>query len=172
MAQVEELIPCPGNCGNHVHCNAKECPRCGYQSERGWTESLLGGLGTISSILAGFGLSTLAQLATADTRDQLSLQFTIGVWVITSLLLLGVLVGSEVLRGKDTGIGRMQFGRKEYHRLWRQSEWLLWIFVFALVGTAGGIVLFGFYFSWWHGGAGLVTLLFIAFVLYWIVWNG
>lgn len=166
MANGDDQIPCPGNCGNRVHNNARECPHCGYQSEAGRVEDLLGSLGTISSILTGFGLAALVQLATGDSRKEPALQWTTGVWVVSSLLLVGVLVASEVLRRRDAGGGRMRLTRQEDERLWRRSEWLLLSFALSLLGTAAGVVLLGFYFSPWHGVAGCVAVA-AGFVLLW-----
>jgi Na+/melibiose symporter-like transporter len=160
------LIPCPGGCGGRVHPNARECPQCGYQSEMGRMEDLLGSLGTISSILIGFGLAALVQLATEESRKEWALQWTSAVWIVSSLLLLGVLVSSEVLRRRDVGGGRMRLSREEDQRLWRRSEWLLLSLSLALLGTAAGVVLLGFYFSVWHGVAGCLAVA-AGFFLLW-----
>ncbi len=153
-----DLIPCPGGCGNRVHANAKECPSCGYPSEMGRLEDLLGSLGTICSILTGFGLAALVQLASGESRNDWALQATTGVWIVSSLLLLGVLVGAEVLRRREVGGGRLRLSRQEDERLWKRSEWLLLTFALALAGTALGVVLLGFFFSLWHGVAGCVAV--------------
>jgi hypothetical protein len=124
----------------------------------GKMEDLLGSLGTISSILTGFGMAALVQLATNESRQEWTHQWTTAVWVVSSLLLLGVLVCSEFLRRRDVGGGRMRLSRQEDQRLWRQSEWLLLSFSLALLGTAAGVVLLGFFFSLWHGVAGCVAV--------------
>jgi hypothetical protein len=128
-------------------------------------EELLGSLGTISSILTGFGLAALVQLATEEARKDWTLQLTTGVWTVSSLLLLGVLVSAETLRRRDVGGGRMRLARAEDERLWRGSEWLLGTFAVALLGTAVGVVLLGFFFSTWHGVAGCVGLVFGLYLL-------
>lgn len=87
-------------------------------------------------------------------------------WGVSSLLLVGVLVGSEVLRRRDAGGGRMRLTREEDERLWRRSEWLLLSFVRSLLGTAAGVVLLGFYFSPWHGIAGCVAIAAGLFLLW------
>jgi Na+/melibiose symporter-like transporter len=166
MDATDDLIPCPGGCGNQLHANARECPHCGYQSEMSRLEDLLGSLGTICSILTGFGLAALVQLATGESRKEWALRWTTGVWIVSSLLLLGVLVCSETLRRRDVGGGRMRLSREEEHRLWRRSEWLLLSFSLALLGTAVGVVLLGFFFSPWHGVAGCVAVA-IGFFLLW-----
>jgi amino acid transporter len=166
MAIQEGPIPCPGGCGNSIHSNARECPHCGYQSEVERIEDLLGSLGTISSILTGFGLAALVQLATDDSRKEPALQWTTGVWIVSSLLLLGVLVCSELLRRRDVSGGRMQLSQEEDQRLWGRSEWLLLTFSLALLATAAGIVLLGFFFSLWHGIAGCIAAA-VGFFLLW-----
>src|SRR5262249_28034953 len=138
-------------CGHRVHTNARECPNCGYQSEMGRLEDLLGSLGTICSILVGFGLAALVQLASGESRTDWALQLTTALWIVSSLLLLGVLVCSEVLRRREVGGGRMRLSQEEDQRLWLRSEWLLLTFALALLGTAAGVVLLGFFFSLWHG---------------------
>lgn len=160
------MIPCPGGCGGRVHSNARECPQCGYQSEVGRVEDLLGSLGTVSSILVGFGLASLVQLATSESRNDWTLQLTTGVWIVSSLLLLGVLVCSEFLRRRDVGGGRMRLSREEDERLWKRSEWLLVSFSLALLGAAAGVVLLGFFFSPWHGVAGCVAVV-VGLLLLW-----
>jgi hypothetical protein len=165
MVPPDHLIPCPG-CANQVHPNAKECPGCGYLSEMGRLEDLLGSLSTISSILTGFGLAALVQLATDESRKEPTLLWTTWLWTISSLLLLGVLVCSEVLRRREVVGGRLRLSQEEDKHLWRRSEWLLLSFAFALLGTAAGVVMLGFYFSTWHG----VTACFavaIGFILLW-----
>jgi Na+/melibiose symporter-like transporter len=117
-----------------------------------------GSLATISSILTGFGLAALVQLATGESRQEWPLQWTTGVWIVSSLLLLGVLVCSEVLRRREVGGGRMRLSQEEDQRVWRGSEWLLFSFVVALLGTAAGVVLLGFYFSIVHGLAGCLAV--------------
>ena len=146
--------PCPGGCGNQVHINARECPHCGFQSEAARMEDLLGSLGTISSILTGFSLAALVQVAVEEARHEPALQWTTGLWVVSSLLLVGVLIASEVLRRREVGGGRMRMTRQEGEQLWRRSEWLLLTFALALAGTAAGVVLVGAHFSPWHGLAG------------------
>jgi len=165
MASSGDMIPCPG-CGSQVHANARECPNCGYQSEMGRLEDLLGSLGMICSILTGFGLAALVQLATGESRKEWVLQLTTGLWTVSSLLLLGVLVCSEVLRRREVGGGRLRLSREEDDRLWKRSEWLLFTFALALLGTAAGVVLLGFFFSVWHGVAGCVAVA-AGFFLLW-----
>src|SRR5262245_13102490 len=118
MTLSGDLTPCPGGCGNLVHPNARECPHCGFQSEMARIEDLMGSLATISSILTGFGLAALVQLATGESRKEETLQWTTGVWIVSSLLLLSVLVCSEVLRRREVGGGRMRLSREEDQRLW------------------------------------------------------
>jgi hypothetical protein len=76
MISANELIACPGGCGNSVHRNAPACPHCGYQAELGRLEEPLGSLSTVSSILTGFGLAALVQLASTESsaREDLALQ--------------------------------------------------------------------------------------------------
>lgn len=146
-----ELILCPGNCGNRVHSSARECPRCGFESEMVRVEELLGSLSTVSSILTGFGLAALVQLATGESRNEPVLQWTVGLWTFSSLLLLSILVCSEFLRRKDVAGGRIRLKGTEENQLWRRSELLLTTFTVAVAGAAAGVVLLGFHFSIAHG---------------------
>ena len=162
-----ELISCPGGCGNSIHANATECPHCGYRAEFSRLEDLLGSLSTISSILTGFGLAALVQLATiqAEPRSELLLQWTIGLWIVSSVLLLGVMIGSELLRRREVRGSRMRLAPQEDERLWRQSERLLLAFALALVGTAAGVIGLGFSFSMLHGIVGCVVVAFGVFLI-------
>jgi hypothetical protein len=165
----DDLIFCPGGCGNRVHPAAAACPQCGYQSELGRLGELLGSLSTVSSILTGFGLAALVQLATGEAKSEPALQWTTGLWTVSSLLLLGVMVCSEVLRRREVGGGPLCPSREENERLWRRSEWLLFSFALALLGTAAGVVLLGFYFSTAHGVAGCAAVA-VGFLLVRSMW--
>jgi hypothetical protein len=171
MAADSELIPCPGGCGNSVHRHALECPFCGYQAELGRVEELLGSLSTVSSILTGFGLAALVQLATseASSKDDLCLRWTMSLWIVSSLLLLSVMLCSELLRRREISGNRLQLSAAEDERIWHRSELLLFCFALALLGMAAGVVLLGFAFSLLHGIVGCVAVLF-AFVLIWRMW--
>src|SRR5438105_5679807 len=116
----DDLILCPGGCGNRVHPGAASCPQCGYQSELGRLGELLGSLSTVSSILTGFGLAALVQLATGEAKSEPALQWTTGLWTVSSLLLLGIMVCSEVLRRREVGGGPLCPSREEDERLWRR----------------------------------------------------
>jgi len=129
-------------------------------------EDLLGSLSTISSILTGFGLAALVQLATGESRKETELLWTTAMWIVSSLLLLGVLVCSEVLRRREVGGGRLRPSQEEDEQLWRRSEWLLLSFSMSLLGTAAGVVLLGFFFSVWHGLAGCLAVT-AGFFLLW-----
>jgi hypothetical protein len=123
----------------------------------------------VSSILTGFGLAALVQLATGEARNEPTMQWTTGLWVVSSLLLLTVMVSSEVLRRREMGGGQLRFSAEEDDQLWKRSEWLLFGFALALLGTAAGVVLLGFYFSVAHGIAGCVTVL-VGFALIRKMW--
>lgn len=156
----KQSIPCPGGCGNAIHANAAECPHCGYRAEFSRLEELLGSLSTISSILTGFGLAALVQLATsqAEPRNEALLQCTNVLWIVSSVLLLAVMVGAELLRRRELHGSRMRLAPEEDERLRHQSEWLLWAFTAALVGTAAGVICLGFSFSPLHGIAGFLAV--------------
>ncbi len=168
MASADDQIPCPGGCGTQVHRNASACPQCGYQADLGRLEELLGSLSMVSSILTGFGLAALVQLASEESKakDEPALQWTTGLWIASSLLLLGVMVCSEVLRRREAGGGRMRPRAEEDERLWRRSEWLLACFALALLGTAAGVILLGFHFSILHGGVGCVAVAVVVLLLW------
>jgi hypothetical protein len=121
--------------------------------------------------LTGFGLAALVQLATSESRskEDVALQWTAGLWIVSSLLLLGVMVCSEVLRRREIGGSRLLLSAAEDERVWRRSEWLLGGFALALLGTAAGVVLLGFSFSLLHGIVGCVAVS-VGFVLLWRMW--
>src|SRR3954471_7652675 len=148
-----DLVDCPAACGNKVHADAGECPHCGHRAAMSRLEDLLGGLGTVCSILVGFGLAALVQLASGDekARNDPWLSWAAAVWIVASVLLLAVLVGAEMLRRREVPGGRMTPRPGEDERLWRRGERLLMTFAFALLCTAAGVLLLGFWFSWWHG---------------------
>jgi hypothetical protein len=94
-----------------------------------------------------------------------TLQLTTGLWIVSSLLLLGVLVGSEVLRRKEVSGGRLGISKEEDERVWKRSERLMVSFALALLGTAAGVILLGFYFSVWHGVAGCAAVAYGVYLL-------
>jgi len=161
-----EPIPCPGGCGNAIHANATECPHCGYRAEFSRLEELLGSLSTISSILTGFGLAALVQLAAspAEVGHERLLQWTNGLWIVSSVWLLAVMVGAETLRRRELRGSRMRLTPQEEERLWKGSERLLLTFALALIGTAAGVICLGFSFSVLHGVLGCIAV-GIAFLL-------
>src|SRR5262249_18611414 len=123
-------------------------------------EDLLGSLGTVCSILVGFGLAALVQLASGDekTRNDPWLSWAAATWIVASVLLLAVLVGAETLRRREVPGGRMTPRAGEDERLWKRGERLMMTFAFALLCTAAGVLLLGCWFSWWHGLAGGVAV--------------
>jgi hypothetical protein len=130
-------------------------------------EELLGSLSTISSILVGFGLAALVQLASGqDTKTDVWLLLTSASWIIGSVLLMGVLLGSEALRRQEISGGRMKPHANEDERLGRCSEWLLGAFALALLCVAAGVILLGFWFSHLHGIAACVAVLLAVLVVY------
>jgi hypothetical protein len=153
-------IPCPGGCGNSIHANAAECPHCGYRPDFSRLEDLLGSLSTMSSILTGFGLAALVQLATsqAEPRNDWLSQLTNGMWILSSVLLLGVMIGAEFLRRRELRGSRMCPAPQDDERLWQQSERLLAAFTFALALTAAGVISLGFSFSALHGILGCIAV--------------
>jgi hypothetical protein len=166
MSTSDELIPCPGGCGTSVHRDAEECPHCGFRAKVNRFDNLLASLSTISSILTGFGLSALVQLASIEKerRDDLSALITTGLWIVSSVLLLSVLICSEVLRRREVG-GRMLLATAEEVALWGRTQWLLSTFALALGLTATGVVTLGFFFSVTHGVVGCVAVLVGYYVL-------
>jgi hypothetical protein len=168
MASPDDLIPCPGGCGAKVHRNAVTCPHCGYSADLGRLEELLSSLSTVSSILTGFALAALVQLASEESKakNEATLQWTTGLWILASLLLLGVMVCSELLRRREAGGGRMRPQPDEDDRLWRRTEWLLGCFALALSGAAAGVVVLGFHFSIVHGFVGCLAVGAVFFLLW------
>jgi len=145
-----ECVNCPG-CNGQVYPNARECPRCGYQPATNRSDELLGSLVMVSSILLGFGLAALVQVASDETRNDSLVQVATGFWTAASVLLAGVLIGAEVLRRADYHRGRLMATVEDDDRLWARCEWLLWAFAVSLVATAAGVAVLGFFFSNVHG---------------------
>src|SRR5947209_4872994 len=110
---TKDLLPCPGGCGTQVHRNASECPQCGYRAELSRVEDLLGSLSTVSSILTGFGLAALVQLATGESKKEPALQWTTGLWMVSSVLFLGVMICSELLRRREVRGARVRLTSAE-----------------------------------------------------------
>src|SRR5262245_36863068 len=161
MSSPPDLVDCPAACGNKVHRNAGECPHCGHRTDISRLEDLFSSLSTVSSILVGFGLAALVQLASGETKakEDPLLTWATAAWLIASLLLLGVLLSSEVLRRREITGGRMRPLTAESERLWSSSGWLLVTFFLALVFVAGGVILLAFWFSPLHGIAACMAVI-------------
>ena len=168
MATGNELINCPGDCGNQVHPRAVDCPYCGYRPESAQFEELLGSLSTVCSILTGFGLASLVTLATAEERTTQNpiVQWAFAVWIVGSVLLLVVMVLAKAIRRREIGLGNILVPRKEADRAWRRCERLLLTFGVALTTIAAGVVLFGFLFSMLHGFLGILASGVGVFLIY------
>ncbi len=163
-----ELIACPGGCGREVHKRASECPQCGFQSEATTYQELLGSLSTISSILVGFGLTSIVTVAAeqADYLQDIFVRLANGLWLFASMLLLAVLLMAEFLRRRGVGENVIAMSFAEQQRMSNLCGGLLSTFTVALLLIAGGIVLLGFHLSLIHGGAALGA----TFVAGWVIW--
>ena len=166
MAPGSDLFDCPGGCGERVHRLAAACQKCGFQSRLIQIENILGSLVTISTILTGFGLSAIVQLVSVDkeNRDTWAIQGPMACWIVASLLLLGVIVGAELLRRRDPP-SRISPDAKDEDDLWARSQWLLSTFAVSLVPVAVGVVWLGFFFSLWLGAIGVVAVAIAIFIL-------
>jgi Na+/melibiose symporter-like transporter len=163
----EELISCPA-CAEPLHRKAVACPRCGFTAEITAYQEQLASLSTICSILTGFGLASLVALAPDASRvtDSLPLTFAAGIWALSSLLLLVVLVLSELFRRQEVSESVLTMPAAERERFARRCEFLLTVFACALLGTAAGVLLLGFHFSPLIGGITLASIL-LALVITW-----
>ncbi len=153
-------ISCPG-CGAQVHRRATVCPQCGCPAELTVFQEELASLSTICSILVGFGLAGLVQLAgdVDKIRESMWLLVAIGCWLFASLVLLAVLVLSELLRRQDIADAVFDLPDDKLKEYARRCDNLLTWFSGALAVTAIGVVLLGVHFSLVHG---LVALAAIA----------
>lgn len=149
MTRNNQLVECPGRCGQQVHPCAEACPHCGFRPELGNYEGLLGSLSTVCSILVGFGLAALVSLATdaSNATDDILVIWAIRCWLFSTMLLLFVLVVAEFIRRRDLGVRRIDIPREEDEGIWRRCVPLLWGVTVALAGIAAGVVLLGFHFS-------------------------
>jgi hypothetical protein len=155
---MSELIPCPGGCGNQVHRRAVECTFCGYRPEITNYQEQLGSLSTICSILTGFSLASLVAMVTAEAKVIHSIFGAVaaGLWLFSSLVLLGVLVMAELLRRQEWTDTVIAVSIAERDRFAHRCEWLLTAFTIALGFVALGVVLLGFQLSLWHGIVGII----------------
>jgi hypothetical protein len=165
---TDRLISCPG-CGAKVHRRATVCPGCGCPAELTVFQEQLASLSTICSILVGFGLAGLVQLAgdVEKIRESPWLLVAIGCWLFSSLVLLAVLVLSELLRRQDIADAVFDVPDDKLQPYARRCENLLSCFSVALAITAVGVVLLGVHFSLWHGLVALVGVVVALLVGYW-----
>ena len=145
---ADELVACPA-CGHSVYRRASLCPRCGYAAEITSYQEQLSSLSTVCSILTGFGLASLVQLASDNVRiaDSPPLLVAVGAWTISSMLFLVVLVLSELFRRQEVSESVIVMPPADRDRFARRCELLLTVFSVTLLLTALGVVLLGFHFS-------------------------
>ena len=157
---ADELIPCPGGCGNRLYPRAQECPKCGYHGDISGVGDLLGSLSTTCSILVGFGLAALVTLVTDESRamEDTSVSIAAGLWLFASIAQLFVLIAAEVLRRQEHGADIGAEVRAD-SGVWKRCGVLLNLFALALVFMAAGVVLVGFHFSTAHGLVGVGSVL-------------
>ena len=156
-------VPCPG-CKRLVDRNASECPGCNYQPPAGRAEELLGSLVTVGSILIGFTLASLVQIAASDTRNDDLVQIATGFWIVSSVLFMGVVTAAEALRRRDHDRERFLTTHEDGDVLWGRCESLLTAFAVALLLAALGVIVLGFFFSTIHGVVGVIAAI-LTFVL-------
>ncbi|MBY0229488.1 MAG: zinc ribbon domain-containing protein [Gemmataceae bacterium] len=163
---MSALFPCPG-CDKPIHPSARSCPQCGYQPDRAHLDDLWAGLVGVSSILAGFGLAALVQLVSGESRksDEPSYHVSVGLLVGSSLLLLAVIVGAELLRRQEPAQGAMRPNPKREERARAVTGWLLLAFCLGLASAAASVVLLGFFFHLAHGIVGSVVAALAVFLL-------
>lgn len=160
---LDELITCPGGCGTRLSPRAQMCPKCGHRHELAHIEQVLSGLGTICSILIGFGLSALVTLATDETNSISDpvVSVAAGLWLVSSLLLLFVLVATEWIRGNNPGSDGIGAPFRPDSGTVARCALLLYAFFAALLCTAVGVSLIAFHFSLVLGAIAVVTLLLV-----------
>jgi hypothetical protein len=165
---TEPLTSCPG-CRKEVHRRATVCPHCGCPAELTVFQEQLASLSTICSILVGFGLAGLVQLAgdVEKIRESIWLLVAIGCWLFSSMVLLAVLVLSELLRRQDLADAVLDLPDDKLGEYAHRCERLLSWFSVALVITAAGVVLLGVHFSLWHGLVALTGIVAALLIGYW-----
>jgi Na+/melibiose symporter-like transporter len=165
-----ELIPCPG-CTRPLHHRAVLCPHCGYSAEITTYQEQLASLSTICSILTGFGLTSLVALAVDASKFAEGWLFGLiaGIWLVSSLLLLLVLILAELLRRQEVSETVLHLSHPDREQFARRCERLLTIFALALAGTAVGLLLLGFQFSLLHGLCTLAGLGLAVVVTWWVM---
>ena len=165
-----QTVTCPG-CGQDVHPRAAECRHCGFRAEITGLHELLSSLSTICSILVGFGLASLVSLATADADRGRSIPANLaGVcWLVSSLLLLVVMLLADLFRRQEVAENVIDLPEPVQQQLKRRCDRLLWVFTWALGGTALGVVFLGFHFSLVHGGLSVVAVLVCIGVGSWVL---
>jgi hypothetical protein len=158
-----DLTPCP-SCEKLLSPSANECPNCGFRPESVRDAEILAGFSTICSILVGFTLSALVQLTSADALKEWPMLLTTGLWIVSSLMLLGVLVASDVVRFRDLKELGFNPTLQEKRLLWQKYGWIFTTSSVALSLTAIGVVVIASFFSWVHCAVAGVAL-FAAVVL-------
>lgn len=162
MQEKSNRLTCPG-CDNQLHKTAVECNYCGFRSETKTIEGILGSFSMISSILVGFTLAALVSLVAEGypTTPDLALDISTGCWVVCSILYMLALVGSEILRRTELGVGFQD----RMDNVWKWCDLLFWVISLAVFLTAVGVVILAFHFSPYHGGAALtVTAISLVFL--------
>jgi len=147
MTPEEPSLPCPA-CNHQVHPSAERCMRCGYRAPGGRVRELLGSLVFVASILAGFGLASVVQLASieGERRNDWSILITAGCWICGSVFMLAIIFVAEMLRGNED-LQRLDCPEASHQRLLQQTQTLLTWFTVSLLPFVVGIITLGFFFA-------------------------
>lgn len=163
-----ELVPCPA-CGKLQHQRTLQCLQCGFRPDLASYQELLGSLGTICSILVGFGLSGVVAIATTGPNNPV-LYWVEGMWVLASFLLLAVLVLGEFLRRTEPEDVLFTAHSREQDRYGKRCMMLLAAFSVALLLVALGLVLLAFNLNLIVGSVTILGLILtVGFAWYWLV---
>jgi len=169
MTDDASTLTCPG-CVHALHSTASHCPHCGFRPRAARNEEILGSLSTIGSILAGFGLAAVVQLATIgdEHRNDWLILITEACWLVASMLMLAVTFGSELLR-RNEETQNLHCPPEHLDSHWERITRLLNIFMLALLPFGVGILAIGYFLSIALGVAASVAAIGAILALYFVL---
>lgn len=164
-----DQIGCPV-CGKMMHQRALQCTNCGFRPDLVNFQELVGSLGTVCSILVGFGLASVVTLATFDTERPRNLMLTLveGCWIVASVFLLAILLLSEFMRRSEPDGALLVLASEEQDRFGRRAAGLMLAFSFAVLLIFIGLILLALNLALWLGiVTGIAVIITVVMVVLW-----
>ena len=161
----DQSIRCPC-CDGVLHPRAPHCPKCGFEPPVVAIRDLLGSLGTICSILAGFVLASIVTLIAEGSglAGNVAASLSVLILIVATLFIITCLMIAEFLRRREFAENHFEMEYEQARRFEERCDRVFTLFGAGLAFTVLGIVALGFALSALHGWIA-VAMIPVAFLL-------